>query len=324
MSSETRLIRPFQDASNTQRFFENHLTIDLINDGKISEQIVAGSTVRVSAEQLMVRTIALSGISHELEAIIYRDVAKIENSDPSKIELIVVAVSRFLKQTEVIKRIKLSSLSMLGNKIELESKVFQCVHHGWEVLVALVISESFEPKVGFPWRKGTWLAKVHYSVANPVEGIGFTPRVLSDEVRNYLSLHPQTTRYSMLSEGVSILECSNLDDALEFYVDENILTSLSAAPSSAFSILEQTRIFIDALGFIVSEISRAEGFRELTMEDVEGSLCHKILILLAGDGRQSQDAWLSEWQISPSKVLAGLEAHAKLNEKLGKAMAVSN
>jgi hypothetical protein len=320
MSSETRLVRPFRDAVRTQKVLENEVTIRLFDAERLAGEIVAGSTIRVPAEQLQTRRIVLSGLNENLADAISRDLVDLKEVDDSNVELIIVASSSYLKKTEVLRRCRVSSFSSLESEMQLFSPIFECIHHGWEIIVVLVLSKNQVPKVGLPWRKGTWLAKVHFTVANPVEGIGFTPRPLTEEVRKRFSLHPQTTRYSANVDGVSVMDCSSLDEAIEYYVDEDLMIQLSSNPSSPFSVLEQTRIFLDAMSFVVSEISRTEEFADSTLIDLEGNLAHKILVLLAGDGHLSQDMWLSEWQQSPSKIFAGIEAHARLRDKLTKAV----
>ena len=321
MSSETRVIRPFRTAEETQDWLNENLVVQLMDGGNILQSMSPGSTSRVSSETLKHCKVAISGWDSGLTSALQTDIKEFLNADEEKIKLVIVGKSKFLKRTSLIHEYTIKELSLLPLIILLEDEVFSCIHNGWEVSVAVVISSSLSPEPGLAWRRGTWLARVDFAVASPTEGLGFTPRALTDEIRREFSLSLKTTRFAQVVDGLSILDGETVDSVLEYYVDEELMSRLSASPTSPFSILEQARIFVDAASFVVTEACREEDFRNRSLADVRGSVVHKFLVLLAGDDVLSQQAWLSRWQQSPSHVIAQIEAHADLSDKIQKVMA---
>jgi hypothetical protein len=165
------------------------------------------------------------------------------------------------------------------------------------------------------------LARADFLVASPTEGLGFTPRALTDEIRAHYELSQKATRFAQVVDGMSILDGATVDSVLEYYVDENLLQRLSSNPTSPFSILEQSRIFLDAASFVVTEACRDNDFMGKSIEDLKDSVVHKFLVLLAGDNKSAQQNWLSVWQESPARVIAQIESHADIAEKIEKVMA---
>lgn len=321
MSSETRVVRPFQSADKTQDWINDNLRIELVSGTSILEKLTPGSTSRIDANTLLSCSPLLTGIDENLYKAVIADATDMGGLDPENLKILVVVKSSYLKQVSLISEYSVEEIRGLSNSIPLNDELFKCVHHGWEVSVLLLLSNSSIPQPGVAWRRGTWLARVDFLVASPTEGLGFTPRALTEEIRTHYELSQKTTRYAQVVDGMSILDGATVDAVLEYYVDEALLQRLSASPTSPFSILEQTRIFLDAASFVVTEACRDSDFRGKSVDDVKDSVVHKFLILLAGDNKADQKSWLAIWQDSPAKIIAQIEAHANLAEKIEKVMA---
>ena len=321
MSSETRVVRPFKSADKTQDWINENLSIELVSGASVLEKLNPGSTSRIDANSLISCSPLLTGINENLYEAVMADATNIGGLNPENLRLLVVIKSSYLKQVSLISEYSIEEIRGLSNSIPLNDELFRCVHHGWEVSILLVLSKSSIPQPGVAWRRGTWLARADFLVASPTEGLGFTPRALTEEIRAHYELSQKTTRYAQVVDGMSILDGATVDSVLEYYVDETLLQRLSASPTSPFSILEQTRIFLDAASFVVTEACRDSDFRGKQVEDVKDSVVHKFLILLAGDNKAAQQSWLAVWQESPAKIIAQIEAHANLAEKIEKVMA---
>ena len=321
MSSESRVIRPFRTADRTQNWIEENISIELRTGDSLHQKITPGGTSRIVARSLTSCTPFLVGLSSDLYGAFLDDLNEIGGYEEDSFRLLVVIKSAYLKRVSVIKEFAMSEIQDLGASIELHDELFGCIHHGWELSVVLVLHESQMPKAGIAWRRGTWMARADFLVASPTEGLGFTPRALTDELRKKFELSEKSTRYVQVIDGMSILDGATVDQVIEYYVDEGLLRNLSSSPSSPFSVLEQSRIFLDAASFIVTEACRDEEFKEKNVDDLKDSVVHKFLVLLAGDNTTTQQDWLDIWQRSPAKVIAQIESHADMAQKIEKVMA---
>ena len=321
MSSETRIVRPFKSADQTHDWINENLRIELLSGEAVVQKLTPGTTSRIEAKALSSCTPTLVGINKELYDVIVSDCAEIGGYEAGNLRLLVVIKSSYLKRVSMIKEFSVEEILDLPKALQLQDDLFSCVHHGWELSVILLLSEPQQPQAGIAWRRGTWLARADFLVASPTEGLGFTPRALTDEIRAHYELSQKATRFAQVVDGMSILDGATVDSVLEYYVDENLLQRLSSNPTSPFSILEQSRIFLDAASFVVTEACRDNDFVGKSIEDLKDSVVHKFLVLLAGDNKSAQQNWLSVWQESPARVIAQIESHADIAEKIEKVMA---
>lgn len=156
-----------------------------------------------------------------------------------------------------------------------------------------MLNRELTPQAGLPYRLGTWLARLRFTLANPAEGIGFTPLPLTQERRKELKLAKQTATYARENPyQPDLLSAVMLDDFVEYYVDESLLARMSANPRHSQSALFQTQIFLGAVEFVVMEFQRLESRGEIQLSDVSEGLIGKILRIVSDETDEDLRQWL--------------------------------
>jgi hypothetical protein len=119
--------------------------------------------------------------------------------------------------------------------------------------------------------------------------IGFTLQPLTDEKRTELGLPKRTIRYAVVD---SPTDPEMGDEALTFWVDEEILARLALSPASPAAKSFQRQLFLDAMQAIVNEAARTPEIRQQSVDELEGSLLGRLIERAAGPrGAQSDEAF---------------------------------
>jgi hypothetical protein len=322
VSSEVRLIRPFDSAVETQSLLEEGICLEISCDDQ-SFELVPGTSMRNLDPRTLLRANFVLRFRSENGSFMAKTIeSECSDSlgiDADDIRIAVVIKNRYLKRVDVQHMLTIGELRNLKN-IPITSDLRRSIHNGWTLTLAVVLNRDLPVVLDRATRRGSWLAKVEFQIASPREGVGFTPLPLTDELREQFRLGLGATRYALLKDGVSLLESSTVDEVLEYYVDENLLTRLSADSSGKLSKLEQVRIFLDAASFVVAEATRIPGFGGFQLVDLKGTILEKFLILLVGEDSSLQREWLVAWQQTPSRFMAGLEDACELKTYLDDAL----
>lgn len=322
MSSEIRLIRPFDSAVETQSLLEQGIYLEISCDDENFE-LVPGTSIRnLEPRTLLKANFVLRFRSENGSSIAKKIESECSESlgiDANDIRIAVVIKNRYLKRVDVQHMLTIGEFRNLKN-IPITSDLRRSIHNGWTLTLAVVLNRGLPIVPGRATRRGSWLAKVEFQISSPREGVGFTPLPLTDALREQFKLGSGTTRYALLKDGVSLRESSTVDEVLEYYVDEELLTRLSADSSGKLSKLEQVRIFLDAASFVVAEATRIPNFGLLQLTDLKETILEKFLILLVGEDVSLQREWLITWQQTPSRFMAGLEDACDLKTYLDDAL----
>lgn len=323
MNSEHRIIRPFRDMQSAQGWMDRTLKCRLLHGDERIVDLSPGETARMDANVLRGSTVQVvaDGGWGGLRKALLEDLGQMSDLRESQIILVFAVRTSYLKRLEVVKMLHPTEIGHQSEVIRLESTLFRAVHHGWRLDVLLALGEELRYRPGLPWRKGSWLARARFEVADPLEGMGFTPRPLTDEIREAYGLPADATRYIRIIDDQTILECTALDELLEYYVDEQLLSRLSNDPTSDPSRLEQTRIFLDAASFLIRKAHSEDGFEESRLDDVDGTVIDKFLRYLAGDEAEGRRRWLTAWKNDPERVLAAVESQTGLAKLLNRQLA---
>jgi len=335
MAVENRDLRPFDDLSEMQTWLEEKVTLHVCPNegaGQIEHLVCgAGSTLRVDPRTLATADIKLHIDKDELVTV-QRDFAtqfakRLGAKKHDIFSIVLYGTSSFLHFTDEIIRWGFEDLSKMHGGFSLlnpdgsRPRSLRLPHHGTEFHLVVILNSELKPQVGLPHRLGTWLARTTFRLADPAEGMGFTPRHLTDEIRAELKLSSQTATFPQINtDGISLLEADLLDEFVLFYVDSPTLDRLSANPLHPQSALYQTQIFIDALKFIVAEFQHLENKNELRLSDVDKKLIGRLLRVVSSDNPQLLQSWLEILRNQPALFIAEIEDICKYQTRLDESL----
>lgn len=320
MSREVRTVRPFQIGDSLDRVLE----YAVLRFG--ADECPAGSRIQVDdADDYLRRRAELVWASEEgfenFKMSLSNAVAAI-GIDPGALALLVTAATGYLKITEVVFRHPLSDLDNLPAIVNLSDprpKALRAGFHGANVVAYLLLTEDIDLRPLRPWRKGTWLARAVFRLVStsPTTSL-FRLTPLDQTQRDRLGLPQGVVRYIDLGdfESIQSYDDSNLPT---FYVDEDLLASLTARPNSRLSRFVQVQLVQDFIwGVLRSPAVQQEELDDLSWTDLEETLLGKILSLIAGSKASDERryALVKESKEKPDKVLALAEDAIGLRKEL--------
>jgi hypothetical protein len=240
--------------------------------------------------------------------------------DPAQCELVVLASTSRLKISDIVWRSRISELNDLGPLIKIavgeeRPRALQTPFGTFSINVYVVLAEQTAPRPLRPWRKGTWLAKAEFVVTTGLAEISFSPIPLDAETRERLALPPASVRYVLVTEPL------NPDppwDALQLFVDAELLSSLAENPHTVGARAFQRQLFVDAMTALVYKASSQLNTHHepIDLEDLEGSLLWNVLRrtvgaapdgLVSRDERNAMNLLLHTLSDEPAKVAAVVE-----------------
>lgn len=332
MATENRDVRPFRDLSDIQAWLEEHLRL-VVNDTTNTETWImeAGSTLRLDPKTLLTANVQLK-IDDEVPVLPLLKSAKqfaddLGAKDHTILSIVLYGSSPFLRFTDELARWTFNDLNQLHNGYplspngKLRPRSLQLAHNGVVFDLAVVLNRELKPQLGLPHRLGTWLARVRFTLANPAEGIGFTPLPLTAEKRKELRLSKQTATYARKNPyQPDLLSAIMLDDFVEYYVDESLLARMSSNPRHSQSALFQTQIFLGAVEFVVMEFQRLDSLDEIQLPDIGEGLIGKLLRIVSDETSEDLRQWLDVLKTSPADFLAAVEASSEYLRRLDDSM----
>lgn len=316
MNSESRIVRPYVGIDRLQR------CLDEVGLDVGGEEIEVGGERILTAEKYLSLpvSIVLADDDTELSSLRYELAGGTEELglDASDVELAVVAYSARLKRTDLVWRLRVTELEDLPARIEVASAAerpagLRAPFGGCRVELYLCLSKQLEQEALRPWRLGTWIARARFKLRTDLGEFGFTPRALTDELRKEFKLPEGTNRYVRV-DGATVPGVG--EESVELYVDEELLGQLSEFKSTFGAIALQRQLFLDALSAIAFESLREPDFQDKSIDELEDSLCGRVVRLVAAAGlkdtatvrRDKEEGALNMLRDDPARFLAHLEA----------------
>ena len=332
MATENRDVRPFRDLSVVQAWLEDHLRL-VVTDATNTDtwNMEAGSTLRLDPKTLVTANVQLK-IADEVPVLpVLRSAEQFADdlgaTNHTILSIVLYGSSPFLRFTDEMARWSFDDLKQLRNGFPLNPdgvlrpRSLQLAHNGVVFDLAVVLNRELKPQAGLPHRLGTWLARIRFTLANPAEGIGFTPLPLTAEKRKELKLSKQTATYAQKNPyQPDLLSAIMLDDFVEYYVDESLLARMSANPRHSQSALFQTQIFLSAVEFVVMEFHRHDSLDEIQLPDVSEGLIGKLLRIVSDETDEDLRQWLDVLKTNPADFLAAVEASSDYLRRLDDSM----
>ena len=309
MSSETRVVRPFEISKS----LASVLSKAALRFG--GDTCKAGGRITIFEPELHVRKRAEIHWTPDDESFdafrkTLAEGAAADGFDRSALALLVTAATPYLKITNIVHQASCANLDAMARVVALTEpdrpEAFCAPRHGATVDVFLLLVRTLEPLPLRPWRRGTWLARATFKIATEQAQRLFHPKPLDDETRQRLGLPRKTMRYVSMDD-VDPLESYDAQ-ALDLYVDRELLDDLSARPRSPVSQAMQLQLAQDVITAIVhAAAARESKLRGQTWSDLGDSLLARALRIAAKAGA-SREQLLRDVTADPAKVIAHAEA----------------
>lgn len=321
MSTAHREIRPFDSVS---------LLEDLLNDMQlhVGDVVLAPGESRALEMDVYLRVgigLNIGKSQSEIEAFL-QELAGDKTMNEldltiDDLEFVVIASSPFLKIVDFIERKPLRDLAAIGAMVDVSGNprcdALLSPNAGCDIDVMFGLSQPKKKAPLRPWRRGTWLSRISFSISTEQALTGFTPRPMDAAKKKDLGIAPSTARYITMSS--SPLDESVTEDDVEMWIDADLLAQMSAMPKSKGSIALQRQIFVDAVSAIVyssqlpSEDADVPLLKSCAWPEIEKSLLGRVISALAPNSKDgaerlaNQSAYLEMVRNEPAKFLTFAE-----------------
>lgn len=320
MSSETRLVRPYEVGSEFQR------ALDSCALQSAGEATAGGGDVGVSLDDYLNFPISL-----DLRDIPWDELksgAAALGIDHGDIDLLILAASPRLRFVDVVHKQALNDEAEIPRIISLTQperpRALQGPHGGADIRLYFCLNKSLKPSELRPWRKGTWLGQIEFRLRSDLSGSGFVPIRMTDEDRENFGLPSGTMRYVDLDD-VDPFDREPSRDALKLYIDADLMDRLHMSSSTPVAKYVQKQLFVDSTSAILfaahKRLAEDPQLRGQSIEDFRGSLVHKLTELLSTkstgqDGVQQRQIEFQRICNNPTQVLALVEAKAMVRSDM--------
>lgn len=335
MAEENRVVRPFSAPDDLQDWIDQNIFLELqpMTDGNADGDVItvaAGETKRLEPKTYLTADITLR-LAPEADINVFTSgltkYAKHVGGGKEVFSIVLYGSSSFLKFSDEVCRWSISEFEKSGDGYKIASgsplrpRAAKTAHNGGNFELAVILQKQLDAAVGMPWRLGTWILRSSFSLGNPLEGFGFTPLPLTEEKRIELGIGPEIFKFAKKNPfNGQLFESETLDDFIEFYVDEEILTRLSAAPRNAQSAFIQTEIFLSAIEFVVLEASTDPDLKDKSLQELSGTLIDKMLRAISDERAPELNNTLSLLKNNPQMFLTKYEELSDYKTRLLKSI----
>ena len=334
MALENRDVRPFIDLHEVQQWLEENVLMTIAPSEGPGETtyLEPGSTYRLDPKSMVQSEIRIAIDEEATVGPILRSAEglakQLGSKDNSIFTVVIYGSSPYLRFTEELLRFPIEKLESLrgGHSLTPEGKrpaSLRLPHHGSTIDLVVLLNKEVGKKPGLPHRLGTWLARIRFKLANPMEGIGFSPIPLTAEKRQELGLDKQTATFARVNPSQpDVLEATTLDDFVEFYVDEELLSRMSSNPRHPQSALSQVEIFLSAIKFVMMQIYSEPWLDDLKFTDVDEQLIGKLIRIVSNESASDLERSFEMFKNNPSLFTAQIENHCDYRRRLDDSLAL--
>lgn len=209
---------------------------------------------------------------------------------------------------------KVSELPFSNNykyEIPVDEKplIFHDFNSGVEIVLALALNQQLQEIPLAPFAAGTWLSRIDLSIVSEKVFSSFSLKPMPDEYKKLFGASCQI----YLKTGEPIYATNSMDDALEFYVDSEILGFVQNSPSSVVSKGLFALWARAGLSSLVNHASKCAVSEEVSAEDLaNGDHLAQRLISTAQKGTERTKLQLATMLInSPEDFVALLDGQSE-------------
>lgn len=262
------------------------------------------------------------GGCERVEQLVAASIADLESLDlhPRHLEFAVILSSRYLRILETRHRHPLEQLADAADSLVLTSgerpKALRAPRSGATVELSIHLAEERPRHPLRPWRLASWIARTSWSVTTESGFSGFTPKPLTPDKKIEFGLAKRAVRYVTLSG--SPFERDVTEDAVEVWIDSDLLAKISANPKTKQADALQRQLFVDAISTVVAQAGADPEFKLAVWADVKSTLLGRVVSLVCPNqsSEMARDAagasFLAMLKSDPAQFLTYVEDAAGL------------
>lgn len=291
MSSEKRLLRPYVGLDAFQDILDEfRLVVGGLKADALQPRLSLPATSFLHDPTVLL----LAGSQDAAEEALRRATGAAEELEipPSDVELVVLASTPYLRLVDIVHRCPLDDLEALPQKITMVGddegvRALRAPIGGCDIEAFFVLRRSQPAKPLRPRRKGTWLGRIRFTLRTEMGELGFTPRFLTAAIREEHGLPDDAIRF--VDVNVDALMEGDIHEAVELYVDEELLTQLNQSTNTPGARAFQRQLFLDAIGAMV-RAARMTPFADVELVELEGTVLGRLVDAAARGPAGESDA----------------------------------
>jgi hypothetical protein len=296
-------LRPFTGLDALEAFAESQITLEITaNSGRFS--LLHGDTCTIPANDF-----ASSGISVQIKDPdqLRKLVDPLVMKDWSDVALFIETADRpssILKEKAVVFKDLLphcpAEITLSQPGLGPDERILQNKFTGYRISVVLVLATSAEKENPLkPRRKGSILARVEFTVRPGLAGDSIQPKPMDEAKKKQLGI--PASAWVFFDPKPAFLESEAFEDALDFYVDKEMLDEIQLLPASE-SKMSQILLYSSLVSALVAETSRVLNEEEdsaLTAEQLAGQV---LQLIKSKFPNRDIELLLDDLRTSPSRV----------------------
>ncbi|MDP7067731.1 MAG: hypothetical protein QF637_08925 [Acidimicrobiales bacterium] len=298
MASEHRASRPYSKLRKCQQAFQE----TVLRVGK--EEVPPNGTLRLSTTDFMNQRFQIE-FGEDDEAFItliseLKTAANTHEISTDDLEIVIIVSSSYWKVAEKLFSKGLDEFTASDNRTvtiagrDERARSFNLFSKTLKIEVGCLLAKTIEKRPLRPFRKGTWLTKVHFSVNTGQDFDGFEPKPLDAPARSRLGIgeYEETQRFMHVEADPT--DPVTTDDEFGLYVDELTLKALEESPRTSGTSLIQRILGMDMARAIIYRASQAIEEDEKSLGDIKNSVFDKVLDAFSQDDKGAVDEDLKE------------------------------
>ena len=298
MASEHRASRPYKGLRKCQQAFQEVVL-------RVGEREVAqGGALRVSSTEFLNERFQISfGEDDEAFATLVSELKTAANTheiSTDDLEIVVIASSTYWKVAEKLFSASLDEFAAPDNRTVTlagrheRARSFNLSSKTLRVEAGCLLTKTIEKRPLRPFRKGTWLTKVHFSVNTGQDFDGFEPKPLNAPVRSRLGIDEYQETQRFMDVEADPTDAVTTDEDFGLYVDELTLKALEENPRTRGTSLLQRILGMDMARAIIYRASEAIEEDRKSLGDIKNSVFDKVLDAFSQDDKGVVDENLKE------------------------------
>lgn len=245
--SESRVLRPFINLSGLENIFKG-VQLRVGDDFYPSGPVVIPQSNYQQQSYSLKMNFKIEDLRREVETtgVPFVDTALVLVSRGRTLRTVNIQFIHHLRNSKLEDEIE---FELSGENREL---LFRD-RRGFISTFALVLSRTLNEEPLKPFLTGTWLARTKFIVGPQIDLTSIAPQELTKEIREKEKLGERTLFYVKFNE--TLMDETNIFDAMQIYLDENVLKMLQNDPFSEISHAYQAQFAVEVIFQTILQVS---------------------------------------------------------------------
>lgn len=306
--SESRTIRPFEGLGLAEEIFSK---TTLLIDNKEYEM----GSILLPMSQVKTGFFSLKSNTTLMELQKACDDAGVPHESA---RYVIYARSRMLRRSTIVYDHPINRKDFLES-VEIdrinEDKLVFGDQSGFEISSALILWNDLEKKPLKVSDVGTWLGRARFRIRPESDFSSFSPLHLDEITRQRLSLREGT--YSHIEIQDDILSLEDLSDAVQVYLDEDVLNLLLQDETDGMAKAIQTQLAVTTISSITQFIAQEIKSEGMHFEDLGEDIgANRFIRKLASDSKIAPEDLLDLALTQPNHLVSLIESRFNLSNAI--------